>query len=458
MRQSDVIIVVLAAVGNCLWIVLVMFLQSILPIDSKLLILLAGLGCMGITYGGWLKFKSVTGERLIMLADNISRLRSGKPLNSTISNRGMLARIDKAVFNTQDLLSQQRQALELSESRTRILIEALLVGLIIIDSNGHVLSVNPRTVELFEQAPKEMVGKNISTILPDLGLSFPLNKERLKDLYECSGSSVSGRTIFFEVSVKEFGESIQKSWIVSLLDVSERRVLEQLKQEFLQMVTHDLRSPLTSILLFVELLQDGIYGQLTEQGSKKTKSVRDGAERLLNLVNGLLDIEKLSMGAVALELEDTEVASIFETTTEALDALIQKKRINLEVDGADLELVCDEERIAQVLINLVSNAIKYSPDGGTVRMEATYASKVYEFSVADDGPGIPFEHQDALFQRFFQVPNAKKVGGTGLGLAICKEITRAHGGDIGVESKPGEGARFWIRIPLLDKPIARSDS
>ncbi len=452
MRQSDVIIVVLTAVGNCLCLGLALILLSQFPHwDPRVITFITTVSCIGITYGGWYRFRNITSERLTLLADNISRLRSGKSLNPSISNRGMLARIDKAVFNTQDLLFQQRQALELSETRTRILIEALLVGLIITDTEGHILSVNPRMVELFEQPAKNMVGKNIKNILPNLALPLPLRKERVNERYECSAESANGRNRYFEVSVKEFGESKQKSWIVSLLDVTERRVMEQLKQEFLQMVTHDLRSPLSSIALYIELLQDGAYGTLTEQGSIKTKSVRDNAARLLNLVNSLLDIEKLSMGAAALELERAEVASMFETTREALDALLQAKGIKLEVEGADLELVCDEARISQVLINLVSNAIKYSPDGGTIRIGAATMHGAFEFSVSDEGPGIPVEHQGALFQRFFQVPDAKKTEGTGLGLAICKEITRAHNGDIGVQSRAGEGARFWFRIPSLEE-------
>jgi len=195
------------------------------------------------------------------------------------------------------------------------------------------------------------------------------------------------------------------------------------------------------------MLELGRDGELTENGRKRTKLVENSCQRIVNLINSLLDVEKFASGTINLDLGLSEVATIFERSVHSLAAIIEQNELMLDVEGSELELICDEERLTQVIINLLSNAIKYSPNVATIKLAAKTTSDGIEFSVTDNGAGIPHEHRELVFGRFYQIPGQSKAGSSGLGLAICKEIVKAHHGTIGVESNRGAGSRFWFIIP-----------
>ncbi len=216
------------------------------------------------------------------------------------------------------------------------------------------------------------------------------------------------------------------------------------------MVSHDLRTPLNSMQAFLELVADGIYGELNEAGSKKVSLLESEVQRLMRLIQQLLDLDRLESGTTQLVLQNQDGLSLIRRAESSVRSLAEQRGISLEVMESNTAVKADADKIVQVLVNLLSNAIKFSPDGGKIFVSLVRQGNVATFKVGDQGRGIPQAVQERIFERFKQVKksDATEKGGAGLGLAICKTIVEQHGGKIGVESQEGSGATFWFKLPV----------
>lgn len=224
---------------------------------------------------------------------------------------------------------------------------------------------------------------------------------------------------------------------------------QQVKNDFYAMITHDLRSPLSAVFGAVTLIEDGVYGEVPIPVHEKIGMVQRNLLRLLSLINDLLDIEKLRAGKMPLEIAKQNSGDILNRAKESIEGLTVTKNIGIVIHNQPVEFDADGERVVQVIVNLVANAIKFSPKGSTITLECKQIDSWVEFSVNDQGRGIPKEALDRIFERFGQVSKADAGLGTGLGLAICKMIVDAHSGTISVETEEGKGSRFFFRLPLL---------
>lgn len=226
--------------------------------------------------------------------------------------------------------------------------------------------------------------------------------------------------------------------------------LEKFKSQMTAMVTHELRTPLTSIYGILTLMRAGALGELPTQAADKAKVAESNAKRLLNLINDLLEIEKIEAGKLDMTTVPTSLESIFSQAVESVRDFAAAKNITLAADSTDLEVLADEARIVQVLINLISNGVKYSEPGTQVAIKAHIREHTCEVLVQDHGRGIPAEFQEKIFEPFEQVTTIDKRdrNSTGLGLAICKKIIAQHGGTIHVISEVGVGSTFVVTLPL----------
>ncbi len=233
------------------------------------------------------------------------------------------------------------------------------------------------------------------------------------------------------------------------LKVIELGKLEQAKDAFVAMVSHDLRTPLTSILGSLRLLEGGALGGLPEQAMELVEIGRSSSERLLRLLDGLLDLQKIEAGRLERRRAPVEPRALAERAIAELRVLSEAAEVELVAQvAAEGPLEADADRLLQVLTNLLGNAIKFSPRGARVTLEIGAAGERVRFAVRDEGPGIAAEECAQLFERFSQLEEGRRHGGgTGLGLAISKAIVEAHGGEIGVESRLGEGSCFWLELP-----------
>lgn len=242
--------------------------------------------------------------------------------------------------------------------------------------------------------------------------------------------------------------------IGSVQDITERMKLQQLKDEFISTVSHELRTPLTSIYGALNLLETGNLVQLPPKAQKLIGVAASNCKQLTHLINDLLDIEKLTAGKMMMDIKPIHVIEVLQRaiTDHQHYAAPQEIRLMLETQKEikPLRIMLDEHRLLQVLANLLSNAVKFSPKHGEVLLSATIENEELEIAVKDQGPGIPEEFKNRIFQRFSQADasSSKSKGGTGLGLALCKELIGAMNGSIGFQSEVGLGTRFFIRFPI----------
>jgi signal transduction histidine kinase len=239
-----------------------------------------------------------------------------------------------------------------------------------------------------------------------------------------------------------------------VLDVSERQEIQRMRQAFVSMVSHELRTPLTAVSGFLALLEMGAFGELPPTVTEQAGRAEANVGRLMKLITDLLDLEKMDSGTLNVSKDSCDLEDILRSTDEAARTFAESKGIQLEIqpkasdDGVDIYV--DADRIVQVLVNLISNAVKFSPPEGVVSVSHKLDGDMLEMRVTDQGRGVPAKYREIIFERFQQVEaaDAKQKGGTGLGLAICKSIVEQHNGVIAVDSEEGQGSTFWFRIQI----------
>jgi signal transduction histidine kinase len=229
--------------------------------------------------------------------------------------------------------------------------------------------------------------------------------------------------------------------------------LDRLKAEFVSVASHELKTPINVILGYIELLEDGIYGKLQDQQREVCETIAGQARNLTRLVRRLLDVSRFEAGGGALECRQVNLAHFLDTLQSSFSVLAMQRSVQLQVNRSpDLpaEVRWDEDRMSEVLGNLLSNAFKFTPRGGRVELSASPRDSDIVLEVSDTGAGIPPDQLPRIFQKFYQADNQAKASakGTGLGLAIAKEIVEAHGGSISASSEAGHGATFTIVLPV----------
>jgi signal transduction histidine kinase/CheY-like chemotaxis protein len=240
-------------------------------------------------------------------------------------------------------------------------------------------------------------------------------------------------------------------------DIEKLKELERLKADFVSTVSHELRTPLTSMRGAIGLLLGGTVGEMPAKARELLRIALTNTDRLIRLINDILDIEKMDAGHVQIKHNRLRLRSLLDTTVAGLEGFARDGEVKLRVEsGDDIDVLGDADRLIQVLTNLTSNAVKFSPKGGTVELSLAREGNQVVVSVRDHGPGIGPEFAARIFGRFQQAGGAesRKSGGTGLGLSIAKGITELHGGQIGFHNHPTGGTVFWISLPIAPAIVA----
>jgi PAS domain S-box-containing protein len=363
---------------------------------------------------------------------------------------------DRFVASVRDVSERRaaEQALRQSEQRTRSILDNMLGGLITIDEAGLIESVNPAAERIFGYGASDLVGRPLALLVPDsvgdkaayLRTAFARAIGRIT---EWQGRRKDGEEFPFELSMFEFRPGSGRHFAGSVRDISERHAVEKLKQEFVSTVSHELRTPLASIRGSLSLLAGGVLGDLSDEAREMVAIAERNCVRLIALVNDILDLERLEHGRLQMEVAEVGLGEVLTRASEAVREFAKERQVALDVEPTTMTVQGDAGRLVQVLVNLVSNAVKFSPAGASVRVRVRENAGLARVDVIDCGRGVPPAHRAAIFERFRQVESsdARDRGGTGLGLAICKAIVEQHGGEIGVESEEGQGSTFWFEVP-----------
>jgi PAS domain S-box-containing protein len=393
---------------------------------------------------GWRYFSHHIVRRLDILHENSRKIAIGEALPDAVPGGDEIADLDIA-------LHQMAEALNEAAEVERALTDNVSDVICSLDANNRFVALNPACLQLWGYSREDLLGMNVREI------TSAEDADKMIGNLSTKGRSENKN---FETRIKlKNGEEADMHWTANwspkqqsyfcvVHDISAEKQIERMKKEFVAMVSHDLRTPLNSVLNLLTLMSVEAYGAVNETGHKRLDAAEKDIGRLIGLINELLDLEKLESGEIALELKSCSAESLMEHAEQSVYGFAQQNAVTVKHDACDLALSVDRNRIVQVLINLLSNAIKFSDPESEVKMRAERGSNYTVFEISDSGCGIPPELQSTIFERFKQAKGANiKHTGTGLGLAICKNIVEQHGGSIGVDSELGVGSTFWVKIP-----------
>ncbi|PSF35694.1 hybrid sensor histidine kinase/response regulator [Aphanothece hegewaldii CCALA 016] len=324
-----------------------------------------------------------------------------------------------------------------------------IVGL----EKGEILEANPSFLKLSGFTEQEVIGHTANEIwigkdkeaiataiqqLPQTGIIY--NRE-----FELRTKTGELKIVLFSLELIELSGQLCALLIAN--DITERKRLEN---EFISLVSHELRTPLTSLMGSLDLLESGQLGQLSNSGIKVLNIAINNTERLIRLINNILDLERMKSGKITIDKHYCNSADLMQQATETLQVMADQSQIQIITQPVDIEIVADSDRLLQTFTNLLNNAIKFSEPMTQILFSTEIINKQILFVIKDQGRGIPADKTEIIFERFQQVDasDSRTKGGTGLGLAICRQIIEQHNGKIWVESTLGKGSSFFILLPL----------
>jgi two-component system sensor histidine kinase/response regulator len=377
---------------------------------------------------------------------------------------GQLARsfneMSRALRTHQEELADQNFDLERLANVLRAVLDSTIDGILLSDAEGNMQLANRPLVRLTREMGMSYDGTIVDRLLSVAHRvrdedAYRKTMEGLREnpdesTFDEFEDSVTGRVFqgFTSPVLDDRGGFIGRLW--TLRDVTQQRELDRLKDDFVATVSHELRTPLTSMMGFLEMIREGEAGELNDEQKRFLAIVYRSSERLQRLVGDLLFVARLDANGLQLQFGDAQLDDIVRDAVEASGALARSREVSLVAEVGEVPPVSgDKERLSQLVGNLISNALKFTPAGGSV-VARTFVDEGQAVVIADTGIGIPLGEQSRLFQRFFRSSTATEqaIPGTGLGLVISRAIAEAHGGTIGVTSLPDEGTTFRVEIPL----------
>ena len=351
-----------------------------------------------------------------------------------------------------------------AQQAAQSIIESLPDPVLLFDTGGRLLTVN--------QAAERMLEVNVRSLTEPLAALPPAI---VAAVVRVRSHVLSGRGPYVP---RDFGEAVSKTTTegeryllpratpvygerggvqgvsVILQDITRLRRFDELKNDLVATVAHEFRTPLTSLRMSIHLCLEEVVGPLTAKQTELLAAAREDCERLQAFIDDLLDLARLQAGRLPMRKVKLPVRELLDAAIAEQQSSAQQKQVTLCINTqlTTEQVPADPERLPLVFGNLIANAIRHTPEGGTVTVAARLVEHRLRFEIKDSGPGIPTEYQREVFQKFFRIPGGVS-GAAGLGLSIAKEIVEAHGGEIGVESEPGSGATFYFLLPLLDAAV-----
>jgi PAS domain S-box-containing protein len=474
--------------------------------ETRILLLVVGVMTGAVLVLIWLVDRTI--GRPIATATAIARRVSAGDFSTPImvAGRDDTAQMLGALKTMQESLAVSQESLRESEAHSRLLLESAGEGIYGVDSHGRCIFFNPVGAKILGfQGPEQLLGKDMHAIMhhayPD-GTPYPADKCRASRTYRngepahvddevfwrADGSSVpveyrsypiyrNGRLAgavvnFSDISERKRAESEIRTAHDALAEerarladrVAERTAeldlanadlarIARAKDEFLAAMSHELRTPLTSILGLSETLEDGLLGALSERQAKAARTIRENGTHLLALINDILDLAKVESGKMEIVWDEVPAAQLWDASLRMIRQSAERKGLGIStnIDQAVRLLRGDSRRLKQMLVNLLGNAVKFTPSGGRIGLDVSADPDRHRVRIGvwDTGIGIPAEQRARLFEPFVQLDSrlSRQYDGSGLGLALLHSMVELHGGDISVESEVGQGSRFEVTLP-----------
>ncbi|MFM7541402.1 MAG: ATP-binding protein [Planctomycetota bacterium] len=416
----------------------------------------------GLFGAGWAVFMAWNVSRsvsrplseLVAFAERTGQ--GGGPVTAMpISDAGELVELAKAFNRMADRLASQIAQIDEETDQLRAILGGMVEGVLALDAEQRVLFANERAIDLLDLSASrrpegrrlwEMVRQRpvIAAVEEAMGGAEPVRKE-------LSWPGAKARSLAVHAARLPFGpEGRSRGAVVVLHDTTELRRLERLRQEFVANVSHELKTPLSVIKICAETLQSGAMDDLEQRGRFIDQIIQQG-ERLGYLIVDLLSLARIESGQEIYAPQAVPLGKALGACQERLRERAEARRQTIVLEGGvgRCDVWIDEESLAQILDNLVDNAVKYTPEGGKIRLGWSSGDDHASFTVTDNGIGIPAQDLPRIFERFYRVDKARsrEMGGTGLGLSIVKHMLLAQGGQINAKSVPGKGTSFTVTLP-----------
>ncbi len=420
---------------------------------------------LGTESGRYVEVQALSGTLEVLVADLVRQGTELKELNATLEQR---------VAQRTRELEQAVVTVGASKQRIATILETAQDAFVGIDTQGCICDWNSAAETMLGWRRDEALGRPAAELVvpPRLRAHAQAALARFRETgtLDILGRRVEtmlcrrdGSEVTVEMTSGLAGTAEGPFFSIFVHDISERKQVERMKNEFVSTVSHELRTPLTAISASLALLADGMAGELPEDAKGLVGVANASSERLVRLVGDVLDLQKIDAGRMEFDRTVQPVLPIAEAAVASMASLAAQAGVTLACEAGpgadDLEASVDRDRITQVLANLLSNAVKFSPAGSTVLTRVERIGDRVRLSVADQGDGIPEAFRPRVFQRFAQADgtNSRRSGGTGLGLAICKTIVEEHGGTIGFESREGQGTTFAFTLALAGQASGQGE-
>jgi len=436
---------------------------------------------------GWMTARAIS-QPLLQLAGAARRLEEGRDtqvqtsgayrevevlgtaLNSLVANlqqktgelHALNTELEQRVEQRTAELSDAFRRVQANEQRIQTILEAAQDPFVSMDLQGRIIDWNTQAEVVFGWGREEVLGRRVSEVL--LPRRYADALEGVLEAYLRTGDAAilhraierimvdrDGREIPVEVKVGLVNTGNERFFSAFIHDISQRKEIERMKDEFVSTVSHELRTPLTAIYGSLSLLTSGMAGELPDDVKQLLAISHQSTERLIRLINDLLDLDKIASGKLEYRMQEQPLRPLLEHAVRDTQAFAEGLRVQFRLVGdAQGRVNVDADRIVQVCVNLLSNAAKFSPQGGEVEVGIAHPEPGWvRVWVADSGPGVPLEFRDRMFGRFAQADasDRRARGGTGLGLSICRSIVEAHGGRMGFTTQADVRTEFYFELP-----------
>jgi signal transduction histidine kinase/GAF domain-containing protein len=456
---------------------------------------LTGLLCLGEDS---IDEKRVFTEHDIKLVQTIANQAAITLENAQLYNKleDMVVERTVELIDSNKALQKQKEKLEILSQRLQAIISSIPDGILVINKDNQILSSNPAFMKILNFVNSDiqidsLIGLSLMKIINFISVKDDVNRSNFGGLLETivekdnlepieidlvleNGTSHYYKVLTAPVKISteanqanklskqkndfRSGNQEKMNQVIVFHDVTREKEIDKLKSDFIAVVSHELKTPVSAMMGFATLIEDGIAGDITEEQMEYLNKIQIQGERLIRLINDLLDFSKLEAGQMPLYLQlldpDELVIEVVETLRPLADEKSMKIKYNIEKELPSIFV--DPDKLKQILINLISNAIKFTPENtGVIDVNVSYLEKSREIilSVKDNGIGIPEKDKERLFERFYQVDNSstRKYGGTGLGLAIVKKLVELNKGNVWVESQIGKGSTFYFTVAVPEE-------
>lgn len=425
--------------------------------------MLAGLLCViGILIGlgaGWWLWGRHHLEMTHQLEDSLRALAEGRYQTRIVARRNP-QEYAKIVDEFNEMARRlENQFITVANERDvlRHILKSMTTGVVYISNRGRITMVNEAAERLFMRPNDQWIGHDHWSVFRQYPISGFIEETSVENQPKHKEIELAeGRILDIQLTPVASPQAayftIPRNDVLMICnDVSEWYRLERMRTEFVANVSHELKTPVAAIRGFAETLLDGVEDP--EVNRHFLQTIYDEAYRMGNLVSDLLELSKLEGTKQPVQPDEVSLMGVVERAIDRVAQEAQRKSIQLTLEAMEATVWADEDKLLQVLLNLLTNAVNYTPENGSIRVWKEDLLEKVKVHIVDTGMGIAPEHQGRVFERFYRVSRdrSRSTGGTGLGLAIVKHIIGAHGGQVGVNSRVGAGSDFWFTLPKLDK-------